>query len=312
MALLYGGREAGWPEWGPALTEALAEAGIDIAVTRGTDAPDSVRYIAYAPGGPITDFAPFTGLRAILSLWAGVERVLANPTLPQGVPLCRMVDEGLRQGMVEWVVAQVLRHHLGLDAHLQGQDGIWREGPPPPLAPERGVAVLGLGELGAAVAQAVARLGFAVTGWSRRPRMIEGVTCRSGEDGLSATLSGAEILVCLLPETAATTDLLDATRLGLLPRGAIIINPGRGTLIEDKPLLAALDSGALGHATLDVFRTEPLPPSHPFWAHPRITVSPHVAAATRPRTAARAVAANIARAEAGLPLLHVVDREAGY
>ena len=311
-SVLYAGPARGWPEWGQALADALRGEGLDLRVTDSAPDPGAVRYVAYAPGGLIEDFTPFTGLQAILSLWAGVERVLANPTLPRGVPLARMVDEGLRAGMIEWVCAHVLRHHLGTDTHVLGQDGRWRSDPPPPLAQMRDVGVLGMGELGAATAKALVALGFPVTGWSRRPRQVPGVTGLSGPEGLVETLRRARILVCLLPETPATRDLLNAERLALLPRGAVVINPGRGTLIDEAALLSALDRGHLGHATLDVFRTEPLPPDHAFWAHPRVTVTPHVAAATRPETAAVAVAANIARAEAGLPLRHVVDRDAGY
>ena len=131
-------------------------------------------------------------------------------------------------------------------------------------------------------------------------------------EALAAALAGAQIVVLLVPLTAQTENLMDATRLALPARGAALINPGRGALIEDAALLAALDSGQIGHATLDVFRTEPLPPDHPFWAHPRITVTPHIAAETRPLSSARVIAANIARGEAGLPLLHLVDRTKGY
>jgi glyoxylate/hydroxypyruvate reductase A len=223
-----------------------------------------------------------------------------------------MVDEGLTRGMVEWVAGHVLRYHLGIDDHVLGQDGVWRGGVIPPLARWRRVAVLGLGEIGGAVAQNLAAFGFDVEGWSRRPRELPGIATRSGPDGLAAVLARSEILVTLLPATAATGNLLDAAALALLPPGARLINPGRGTLIDDAALLAALDSGHLAHATLDVFRTEPLPPDHPFWAHPKVTVTPHVASETRPETASEAIAANIRRGENGLPFLHVVDRTTGY
>jgi glyoxylate/hydroxypyruvate reductase A len=158
----------------------------------------------------------------------------------------------------------------------------------------------------------LAHLGFPVTGWSRSPKQIDGLRCLSGEDGLRAALQEADILVLLLPLTPETENLLNADRLALLPPGAVILNPGRGPLIDDDALLAALDRGHLGHATLDVFRTEPLPPEHPFWAHPRVTVTPHIASETRPETAAEVIAENIRRGEAGQPLLHLVDRDAGY
>lgn len=307
--LLFSAPAADWPVWRPHLARACAARGLDVDL-KDAAPPGTVDYVAYAPGGGLTDFTPFTRLRAVLSLWAGVERIVGNPTIR--VPLCRMVDPGLRAGMVEWVCGHVLRHHLGMDAHILGQDGVWRHGAVPPLARERRVGVLGLGELGAACAGALAGLGFDVAGWSRRPRADAPVPAHSGEAGLARLLARSEIVVLLLPATPATENLLDAARLALLPPGAVVLNPGRGPLVDDAALLAALDAGRLGHATLDVFRTEPLPPDHPFWAHPRVTVTPHIAAETRPATAAEAVAENIRRGEAGLPFLHQVDRAQGY
>jgi glyoxylate/hydroxypyruvate reductase A len=307
--LLFAAPEADWPLWRPHLARACAARGLEVELVRDAD-PGEVDYVAYAPGGGLRDFAPFTRLKAVLSLWAGVERIVADPTIR--APLCRMVDPGLRAGMVEWVAGHVLRHHLGIDAHVLGQDGVWRHATPAPLASARRVGVLGLGELGAACAATLAGLGFDVAGWSRRPRPEAPVAAQAGEAGLAQVLARSEILVLLLPATPATENLLDARRLALLPPGAVVINPGRGALIDDAALLDALDAGRLGHATLDVFRTEPLPPEHPFWAHPRVTVTPHIAAETRPSTAAEAIAENIRRGEAGLPFLHQVDRAQGY
>lgn len=306
--VLFAAGDAIWPDYEAPLRTAFADAGLSVDLSRDV-APELVDYIIYAPDSPLRDFTPFTRTKAVLNLWAGVERIADNPTLTQ--PLARMVDSGLRQGMVEWVCGHVLRHHLGIDAHILQQDGIWRQ-VAPPLAPQRRVTVLGLGELGMAAALALAGLGFDVTGWSRRPKEAEGVRCMSGSDGLKTALRGAGIVVLLLPLTAETEDLLNADRLALLARDAVIVNPGRGRLIDDRALMAALDSGALGHATLDVFRTEPLPPEHPFWAHPKVTVTPHIASETRPETAAKVIAENIRRGEAGEPLLYLVDRAAGY
>lgn len=310
LNILFAGAAKDWPEYEPALTRALSEVGIAARLALpGAIAPEQVDYIIYAPSGPVTDFGPFTRARAVLSLWAGVERVVGSPSLTQ--PLCRMVDEGLERGMVEWVTGQVLRAHLGLDRYAAPQAPLW-EPVVPPLAPERAVVVLGLGVLGAACAGMLARLGFAVTGWSRTPKEIPGLDCLAGPEGLRTALARAEILVTILPNTPETENLLNAETLALLPQGAVILNPGRGTLIDDAALLAALDAGRVGQATLDVFRTEPLPADHPYWAHPRVTVTPHIAAATRPLSAARVIAENIRRAEAGEPLLHLVDRARGY
>ncbi|HAV08206.1 MAG TPA: glyoxylate/hydroxypyruvate reductase A [Rhodobacteraceae bacterium] len=306
--VLFAAKSEAWENYATHLPTALAEMGV--AANVATDfAPELVDYIVYAPNSTVQDFTPYTRLKAVLNLWAGVEDVVGNPTLT--VPLARMVDEGLTRGMVEWVTGHTLRHHLGMDLHINGQDGKWRAYVPP-LAEERPVTILGLGALGAACGQALSALGFPVTGWSRSAKSVAGLTCLSGADGLTQALSTAHILILLLPHTAETENTLNDTTLAALPKGAVILNPGRGALIDDKALLRALEAGQVGHATLDTFRNEPLPIAHPFWSHSKITVTPHIASTTRPRTAARAVATNIQRGEAGLPFLHLVDRARGY
>lgn len=308
LTILFAAGAARWPAYQPHLAAALAETGITARLVTEA-APEVVDYIIYAPGGTIEDFTPYTRCKAVLNLWAGVERIVGNLTLTQ--PLCRMVDPALTAGMVEWVTGHVLRHHLGMDRHIVNPGHVW-DPVFPPLAAERPVAILGMGELGQACAAMLLSLGFPVTGWSRGPRDVAGITCRHGEEGLQAALASAQIVVTLLPATPETENLLDERRLGWLVPGAVIINPGRGMLIDDAALLAALDAGRVGHATLDVFRTEPLPAGHPFWRHPRVTVTPHVAAETRPASASRVVVENIRRAETGAPLLHRVDRGRGY
>jgi len=297
-----------WREYEHHLRAAFAEAGLEVEL--GTDyPPETVEYIVYAPNSEVQDFRPYSKLKAVLNLWAGVENVVGNETL--SVPLARMVDPGLTEGMVEWVTGHVLRHHLGIDANLAAQNGEWVKHVPP-LARERRVGILGLGELGRACGEALAFLNFDVSGWSRSPKSIPGIACHHGDEGLARVLGTSEILVLLLPLTADTENTLDAPAIGLLPEGAVVLNPGRGALIDDAALLASLDNGNLSHATLDVFRTEPLPPEHPFWAHPRVTVTPHIASDTRPASASRVIAENVRRGEAGEPFLHVVDRAAGY
>ena len=295
-------------EYEEPLRAAFADAGLK-AHLGPQIAPDQVDYIVYVPNGFVDDFTPYTRCKAVLSLWAGVERIVGNQTLT--MPLARMVDPGLTRGMVEWVTGHVLRYHLGMDADIRRTDAQWVPHVPP-LAFERSVVMLGLGALGLACAQSLAALGFDVTGWSRAPKKTKGIRCLHGVDGLRDALGRAEIAVLLLPDTPATEDTLNAEALALMPRGAFVINPGRGPLIDDTALLAALDNGQIAGATLDVFRTEPLPPDHPYWAHPAVTVTPHIAAATRAETASRVIAENIRRAEAGDDLLHLVDRSAGY
>ena len=298
-----------WGEYRDLLPLLLANAGIDAQVV--TEAPDpvAVDYIIYAPSAPLQNFTPFTRCKAVLSLWAGVERIVGNATLTQ--PLCRMVDNGLTEGMVEWVTGHVLRHHLGMDRHIVNPGHIW-DATCPPLARERKVAMLGMGALGAACAQALAALNFNAVGWSRTEKVTEGIQGFHGEAGLEDTLRGADIVVTLLPKTPETENILNAERLSWLKPGAFILNPGRGPLIDDAALLAALDTGQIGHATLDVFRIEPLPANHRFWSHARVTVTPHIAADTRATGAAKVLVENIRRSEAGEPLLHLVDRTRGY
>jgi len=308
--ILFAAPQDGWARYCAPLRAALAERGLGDAVLTTRADPAEVDYIVHAPSGPVRDFSSYTGLRAVLSLWAGVEDVVANPTLK--APLARMVDDGLRAGMRDWVCGHVLRHHLGMDAHIRGQDGIWRAGIAPPLAEDRTVGILGLGDLGVACAAHLAAFGFRTLGWARTPKDIPSVETHHGAGGSKAVLARSEILVLLLPDTLATRNILNAATLALLPEGAVIVNPGRGTLIDDGALLAALESGRVAHATLDVFRTEPLPPDHPYWSHPKVTVTPHVASETRVRTAAARIAENIRRAEDGAPLIGLVDRARGY
>ncbi|PHO04301.1 glyoxylate/hydroxypyruvate reductase A [Rhodobacteraceae bacterium 4F10] len=306
--VLFAAKTERWNTYETPLRTAFGEQDLEVDL-RTEFPPEDVDYIVYAPNGDLHDFTPFTRCRAVLNLWAGVEDVVGNQTLSQ--PLARMVDYGLTQGMVEWVTGHTLRHHLGMDQHILGQDGEWRSFVPP-LAEDRRVTILGLGTLGLACAKALIGLGFPVTGWSRTAKDIEGITCLHGPDGLREAVSTADVLILLLPNTAATENTVDSQALADMPEGAFIINPGRGPLIDDDALLKALDSGHIAHATLDVFRIEPLPADHPYWSHPRVTVTPHIASETRPSSASRVIAENIRRGQSGEPFLHLVDRGAGY
>lgn len=308
LKILFASKPENWEIYAPHLQRKLAKAGFEFELSQ-THPPEEVDYIVYSPNGPVSDFTPFTKAKAVLGLWAGVDMIVGNPTL--NLPLARMVDPGMTAGMVEWVTGHVFRHHLGMDAHIHNPDRIW-DPVAPPLAKDRPVTVLGLGELGAAVATTLAGLGFPMTGWSKSQKHIEGIKCLSGESGLKEALSTASILILLLPHTTETESLLNGERLALLPKGAVVINPGRGGLVDDTALLTGLEAGHLGHATLDVFRTEPLPKDHSFWSHPRVTVTPHIASETRAESASDTIVENITRGEAGLPFLHLVDRSAGY
>ncbi|GAA6209609.1 glyoxylate/hydroxypyruvate reductase A [Cognatishimia sp. WU-CL00825] len=306
--VLFAAGTENWTDYQSPLIQAFQAADLDVDLSL-SHAPQQTDYIIYAPSSDLQDFAPYQNCKAVLSLWAGVEKIVSNQSLT--MPLCRMVDPGLTQGMVEWVTGHCLRYHLNIDASLATPNGIWQP-KVPPLAQERHITILGLGQLGQACAIALSQLGFQVTGWSRSPKTLANVTCTHGQDGLQQALSTAEILILLLPNTPATDNTLNAKTLAQLPQSARIINPGRGSLIEDAALLDALNSDHIAHATLDVFRQEPLPATDPYWAHPKVTVTPHIAADTRASTASQVIAENIRRGQAQQPLLHLVDRSSGY
>lgn len=308
IKILFSANDENWKRYKAPLQDALDNKSLDYELGR-TITPCEVDYIIYAPSSSLQDFSPYTKLKAVLNLWAGVEGVTNNKTL--NVPLARMVDSGLTDGMVEWVTGHTLRHHLGIDKHIHGQDGIWRSYVPP-LAKDRIITILGLGTLGTACGIALKRLGFNVRGWSRREKRVDGIICFYGDDQVDSSLMDADIVVLLLPDTPLTQNILNQHTLNLLKRGAFVLNPGRGPLIDDDALLAALDSGQIEHATLDVFRIEPLPQNHQYWSNNKVTVIPHKASETRPKTASQVIAMNIERAENGQELLYLVDRENGY
>ena len=308
IKILFSANEENWRRYKAPLQDALDDKSLDYELGI-TITPSEVDYIIYAPTSSLQDFSPYTKLKAVLNLWAGVEGVTNNKTL--NVQLARMVDSGLTDGMVEWVTGHTLRHHLGIDKHIHGQDGIWRSYVPP-LAKDRIITILGLGTLGTACGIALERLGFNVRGWSRREKRVDGILCFYGDDQIDSSLLDADIVVLLLPDTPLTQNILNQHTLNLLKRGAFVLNPGRGPLIDDDALLAALETGQIEHATLDVFRIEPLPKNHQYWSNNKVTVIPHKASETRPKTASQVIAMNIERAENGQELLYLVDRENGY
>lgn len=306
MRVLFAAPDRLWPVWAPVLARLAPEMEL-LRADQAEAAPARIDAIIHAPGGTVSDLSRFVNARLVQSLWAGVERIVGDPGLTQ--PLARMVDPGLARSMAEYCTGWTMRAHLGMDVYAQ--DGIWRHDVTPPLAERRRVTILGMGELGRSVAAMLGGIGFCLTGVSASGRAVPGVRVLD-HGALGEALSQAEILINLLPDTVQTRGLLDSGRLALLPRGAWLINPGRGSVLDDDALLAALDRGGLSHAVLDVFRSEPLPPEHRFWSHPRVTVTPHVAAETRPETAAPVVVENLRRAMSGQAILHLVDRNKGY
>lgn len=271
-------------------------AGIEIAI------------VANPPGGALYGLP---GLRFIHSLWAGVEGLLRDESVPQ-VPLARLVDPALARTMAEAVAAAVM--HLHRDFHHYAAQQHRREWRPRPalLAAERHVTILGLGEMGRAAAVLLQRLGFPMRGWSRSGTTLEGIATFAGVEGFMPAIEGADILVNLLPLTPATQGILSAATFAHLARGASLVNFGRGGHLVEADLVAALQSGRLSHAMLDVFDTEPLPRAHPFWTLPGVTVLPHVAAPTTKVTAAAIVAAAVKAFRATGTLPRAVDRQRGY
>ncbi len=297
--------------WVAALRQALP--GHRLCLARGEVADDQIdaAIVANPPPGQLQGLPR---LRLIQSLWAGVDRLLADATLPAGVPIARMVDPAMNAAMAETALWATLGLHRGFFRYArQQQQGLWLQHAQR-RADELPVLVLGLGQMGRAVAQCLLQQGYPVAGWRRAAGgdPPPGVQVHSGTAGLHAALSGAQVLVNLLPLTPDTRGLLNADLLARLPRGAGLLNLARGAHLVDADLLAALDSGQIGHAVLDVFHAEPLAHGHPFWAHPQVTVLPHVAALTDERSAAVVVASNIDALDRGAPLAHLVRRDAGY
>jgi glyoxylate/hydroxypyruvate reductase A len=251
-------------------------------------------------------------LKIVFGLGAGVERLLADPDLPPSVPLVRMVEPELTRGMVEYVLWQCLFHHRKVwELEAAQSCATWRPHTYP--APwERSIGIMGLGALGTAAAEKLLEFGFQVCGWSRSPKVLPKVETFFGHEQLPKFLSKSEILVCLLPLTAETRGILDAALFAQLPRGASLINAARGGHLIQADLTAAMASGQITAATLDVFETEPLPENHPFWSTERLYVTPHNASITDPRSAAWRIARQIARFEAGEALENIVDRARGY
>lgn len=259
---------------------------------------------------PAAVFTRQNQLRAVFNLGAGVDAVLAMDTLPVGVPLIRLEDAGMALQMVEYVLHAVLRRYRRFDDYAaQAARGEWR---PLPLGRRPTIGVLGLGALGLTVAAALGDLGFPVRGWSRTRKELEGGEAFAGAAELERFLSACDVLICLLPLTTETRGILNRRTLSALRRGALLINIARGDHLVEDDLLAALAEGQVGHAVLDVCRDEPLPAGHPLWTHPRVTLTPHIAALTLVEDSAAQIAEKIRRLEAGEAVSGLVDLKRGY
>lgn len=286
--------------------------------------PDAEIY-EWVPGAPPADYAMVwtppqqfideqPQLKVLFNAGAGVDALL-RMRIPPDMALVRLDDAGMAVQMAEYVVHALTRHFRDFQAYAQEQSQSNWAFRKPQRRQDFPVGILGLGILGARVAQAVRQFEFPVNGWSRTPKQLDGVRCFDGESGLSDFLAASRVLVCLLPLTPQTRDLLNARTLAQLQPGGYVINVARGAHLVDEDLIALLDQGHLAGATLDVFRTEPLPPEHAFWQHPKITVTPHISARTLREESVAQIASKIAALARGEPLSSLpglVDPEKGY
>ncbi len=310
MTLIFYSANDSWGDWSAYLGRDVPEIPLRHWDEPGDDAAVRFALVWNPPRGELK--RRFPNLEYIFSLGAGVDALLDDPDLPPGVPVVRMVEDALVIGMTEYVALHVLRiHRRQRDFENQQRDGEWRQ-IVTPLAPDRKVGLMGLGVLGSDAAAALTALRFDVASWTRTPKEVPGVTCFHGDNGLGPFLARTEILVALLPLTDDTRGILNAELFARLPEGAGLINAGRGGLQVEADIIAALETGQLSEAVLDVFSTEPLPADDPLWRNPGVTLTPHNTALTGSETGAREVAANLQRVLAGEHPHNIVDTKAGY
>lgn len=295
--------------WAAQLRAALPGTTVVTQRTPAVDRNVDMALVANPPAGALKGL-PHLGF--IQSMWAGVDKLLRDDTIPSHVPLARMVDPAMSAAMAETALWATLNLHRGYFQYARQQrDEVW-EMQPQRRADEVNVLVLGLGEMGRAVSLRLAANGYRVSGWSRRARSVEGVDAHHGDAALQPLLRSADVVINLLPLTVRTNSLFDERRFSQMKRGAGFVNLARGQHVVEPALLAALDRGHIGHAVLDVFQIEPLPAHHRFWTHPQVTVLPHAAALTDLRSATAVAVANLLAFRAGRPVAHLVDRIRGY
>lgn len=308
MTLLYKSEPVRGAEWQTIFAEKMPE--VPFRIWPDVGDPNEVRYlICWVP--PDDLLTTFPNLEWVMSSGAGVDQFDLSVVPPQ-IPLLRMIEPGIVDTMVEYVSMAVLTlHRDGLVYRQQQREQVWQGHRLYPASYRR-VGVLGLGRLGEAVCRKLSGFGFQTAGWSRAKREIEGVTTYAGAEQMPDFLARTDILVCLLPLTDETRGILNADLFAQLPKGAKLVNTGRGPHLDQEALLAALDNGQISGAVLDVTDPEPLPADHPLWTHPAVMITPHVASMTQPETACDAVIKNLRRHKAGQPMIGVVDRSKGY
>lgn len=303
--------EPGWELWKTVFEAAMP--GVDFKVYPDWGSPDDGPAYVFAWEPELGLIAKYPNIQAIFSLGAGVDHLTRDPTIPPELPIIRMSDDGLKEGMAEFVLMTVLMHHRLMPRMLQAQRKHHWQRLFPKRARDVRVGILGYGALGIACTAALKPLGYQLAAWSRSQKPSEEhVEHFTGSGQFDDFLARTDILIGLLPSTLETTGLLNKQTMSLMPKHASIINVGRGTLIDLKDLVAMLDSGHLSGATLDVFTKEPLDDDDPLWDHEKINITPHIASITRPETAAEYVARNIEKIEQGQQPDNVLDRERGY
>lgn len=308
MSILYRSDAPRAAAWASFFAEHAPD--LDFRVWPDTGNLEEVEYLI-AWQAPAQFIAALPRLKVLFSSGAGIDHVDLS-AVPEHILIVRMVEPGIINGMIEYVSLAVLALHRDFFDYVAMQStGTWDPLEVPP-ASSRTVGVMGLGVLGQAVLERLATFGFRLRGWNRSLRKIVGVESFAGADQFQPFLAGCDMLICLLPLTEATADILDRKAFSCLPKGASVINVARGPHLVDEDLLEALDSGHLSRAILDVTEPEPIPPEHPFWRHPRVFVTPHVASMTQPETAAPILLDNLRRHQQGKPLIGLIDRARGY
>ncbi len=306
MNILFASQIEPAERWIPLLEKALPR---DRFFTGNTSNKIDIGLVATPPAGTLEKLK---GAKLIQSLWMGVEKLLADPALPRNVPLARLIDPGMVGAMTETVLVHALDWHRRLYRYRQQQSEARWHRFRQYMASDHTVGLLGLGELGSDAARRLLALGFKVAGWSRRPKVFQEIDSFSGEKGLDEMLRKSDIVVCLLPLTPQTQGILNLDNLKKIKKGGGLINVARGPHLVVPDLVAVLDSGHLAHAYLDVFDIEPLPGDSPLWRHPGVTVTPHAAALTEPRTAVAKLAEQVERVRRGEAPRNLVDFSAGY
>ncbi|MCA3323777.1 MAG: glyoxylate/hydroxypyruvate reductase A [Roseomonas sp.] len=310
MAILLSTKTHTMQDWKAALL--AVDPSLDIRLFPDAGDPAEIEAAVVWTAHDMMELRRYPNLKLIVSMGAGVDHLLRPPGPPPGIPVARLKDVLLTSAMAEWVLLNVLRfHRQDPEYRALQQRKEWLELSAPSTA-ERRIGILGIGELGSASARVLTSLGFPVMGWSRSAKTLPGVQTFHGADGLMAMAKQSDILICLLPLTPQTRGVLNARLLSALPRGAYVINGARGGHMVAEDMLAALDSGHIAGAALDVFEPEPLPPESAFWSHPKVFLTPHAASITIPSSVAPQVVENIHNMRVGRPLINLVDFSLGY